>query len=290
MFAAVLKEIRIRQYTKNAFVFAAPVFAGKLFQGDIFFYAVLSFIAFSLIASAVYVGNDLLDIEKDRKHPVKRSRPIAAGVIPITYGIALFVILLAAALALACFINMSFLVVLIMYFVMNAAYSLKLKHIVIVDVMIIAFGFVLRAFAGVIVAGSGATTWFILCIFMLSLFLALAKRRGELLAVAQSAHGITRLVLQKYSVELLNMLIVVVCAIMLTSYALFSSSVTDVCIHGIPLMLFTFPLVVYGSFRYLYILMVCGDGEAPEEIFLKDKGILLTVSLYVISIVLIRDV
>ena len=290
MFAAILQEMRIRQYTKNAFVFAAPVFSGKFFLPEVLLDSILAFLAFSFVASAVYVGNDLMDREKDRRHPVKRHRPIAAGKISVAQAIGMIFVLLALGAALGGSISLSLLLLLMVYFLMNVAYSLYFKHVVILDVMLIAFGFVFRAFAGVIVAEAGATTWFILCVFMLSLLLSLAKRRGELVLLERSGRDITRKVLQDYSVDLLNMLIVIVCAVMLTSYALFSSSAHDVGIYGMPTMMLTVPLVVYGAFRYLYILMICGDGERPEEILLKDRGILLTVLIYAGCILWMRDI
>lgn len=289
MIADILQEMRIRQYTKNAFVFAAPMFSGKFFLPEVLRDSLLAFLAFSLVASAVYVGNDLLDREKDRLHPVKsRMRPVAAGKISAAQAVCMLLVLLALGMAVGGSVSLSLL--LAIYFLMNAAYSLFFKDVVIIDVMLIAFGFVFRAFAGVIVAETEATTWFTLCVFMLSLFLALAKRRGELVMLKQGGHGVTRKVLRDYSVELLNMLIAIVCSVLLTSYTLFSSSAHDAEICGMPMMMLTIPLVIYGAFRYLYLLTVRGGGERPEDILLKDRGILLTVLIYAGCILWMRDI
>lgn len=179
--------------------------------------------------------------------------------------------------------------ILIIYFIMNVAYSLYLKHVVIIDVMIIALGFVLRALAGVVAAGVAMTSWFILCIFMLALFLALAKRYGELVALAPAdgRPGTTRRVLADYSLELVRTLAIIVTAVMLTSYALFAQA-SDA--GGSPRLLLTLPLVIYGVFRYWYLLLLRGGGERPEEILLRDSGIRLTVISYILAIILARNI
>lgn len=174
---------------------------------------------------------------------------------------------------------------------MNLAYSFKLKHIVIIDVLIIAIGFVLRAFAGVVATGVGATSWFILCIFMLSMYLALAKRRGELELIKYNK-GKSRKVLENYSINLIDQIMAVVSAIMLTSYALFAQSASSGASNfedsiG---MLMTVPIVMYGVFRYMFLVHMRGLGEKPEEVLLHDKHILCTVILYILVILFLRDV
>ena len=168
---------------------------------------------------------------------------------------------------------------------MNIAYSVRLKHIVLIDVMIVAAGFVMRAFAGTIAIGVGASSWFVVCVFMLSMFLALAKRRSEMVLLAENP-GRQRRVLQDYSLELVNQLLTVVTAIAVTSYSLFAIQADDV---AEPFMLVTVPLVVYGIFRYLYLINIKGLGGKPEEILLKDKGIFGTCLIFFICIMVIRD-
>lgn len=165
---------------------------------------------------------------------------------------------------------------LLSYFVMNIAYSVYLKHIVLIDVMIIAAGFVMRAFAGTIAIGVGASSWFVVCVFMLSMFLALAKRHSEMVLLSEHPRR-QRRVLQDYSLELVNQLLTVVTAVTVTSYSLFAIQANDV---AEPFMLVTVPLVVYGIFRYLYLINIKGLGGKPEEVLLKDKGILCTCLIF----------
>lgn len=293
MFKEILKEMRIKQYTKNLFVYAAPLFTGNIFDINILTLTTEAFIAFSLIASVVYIVNDIMDIEKDRQHPKKKYRPIASGKISISFAILLVVIFLLIGFGIAYTINMGLCCILMIYLIMNILYSTWLKHIVLIDVMIIALGFVLRGIAGVIVIDSGTTTWFILCIFMLSLFLAIAKRRTEMKLFVSSTEN-TRKVLMEYSIKLLDQLLTIVVAITLTSYALFAVQITHdheyILGEELSYMMITIPVVVYGMFRYLYLIYTKDTGEAPDEILLKDKHILFTVVLYIISIIFIRNI
>lgn len=281
-----IKEMRPKQYTKNIFVFVAPLFAGKLLQLDIASQAILAFIAFSCTASVVYIINDIVDRDKDRQHPTKCYRPIASGALSIPSALLGSLILLCIAGYISYQLNTKLGGILIGYLIMNLAYSFKLKHIVIIDVLIIAIGFVLRAFAGV-----GATSWFILCIFMLSMYLALAKRRGELELIKYNK-GKSRKVLENYSINLIDQIMAVVSAIMLTSYALFAQSASSGASNfedsiG---MLMTVPIVMYGVFRYMFLVHMRGLGEKPEEVLLHDKHILCTVILYILVILFLRDV
>lgn len=293
MFKEILKEMRIKQYTKNLFIYAAPLFTGNIFDVTILKLTTEAFVAFSLIASVVYILNDIMDIEKDKQHPKKRYRPIASGKISISFAILLVVIFLLIGFGIAYTINMGLCCILMMYLLINILYSSWLKHIVLIDVMIIALGFVLRGIAGVIVINSGTTTWFILCIFMLSLFLAIAKRRAEMKLFIASTEN-TRKVLKEYSIKLLDQLLTIVVAITLTSYALFAVQITHnheyILGEDLSYMMITIPLVVYGMFRYLYLIYIKDTGEAPDEILLKDKHILFTVALYIISIIFIRNI
>lgn len=286
-----IKEMRPKQYTKNIFVFVAPLFAGKLLQLDIASQAILAFIAFSCTASVVYIINDIVDRDKDRQHPTKCHRPIASGALSIPSALLGSLILLCIAGYISYQLNTKLGGILIGYLIMNLAYSFKLKHIVIIDVLTIAIGFVLRAFAGVVATGVGATSWFILCIFMLSMYLALAKRRGELELIKYNK-GKSRKVLENYSINLIDQIMAVVSAIMLTSYALFAqsaSSGTSNFEDSIG-MLMTVPIVMYGVFRYMFLVHMRGLGEKPEEVLLHDKHILCTVILYILVILFLRDV
>lgn len=285
MIGLILQEIRVRQYTKNVLVYAAPLFSGTLLVPDMLRRSTLAFISFCLMASAVYILNDIMDREKDRQHPTKCHRPIASGNLSLPLAVGIFCALLLGAGILSWLVRPGLAVLLMGYFVMNIAYSVRLKHIVLVDVMIIAAGFVMRAFAGTIAIGVGASSWFIVCVFMLSMFLALAKRRSEMVLLSDNPSR-QRRVLQEYSLELVNQLLTVVTAITVTSYSLFAIQADNV---AEPFMLVTVPLVIYGIFRYLYLINIKGMGGKPEEVLLKDKGILGTCLIFVICIMIIRD-
>lgn len=290
MLKNILYEMRCKQYLKNFFVFVSPLFAGKLLHADIAICAILAFVAFCCASSVVYIVNDIADREKDRQHPVKCRRPIASGALSVPNAVMCGVMLLAVALGISFYVRLELLWIVLAYLIMNLAYSFGLKHIVIVDVLIIAFGFVLRAFAGVAATGVGVTSWFVLCIFTLSLFLALAKRRGELVLLRHE-RGKQRKVLKNYSLVFLDQIMAVVCAIMLTSYALFAqnASMTTGGGHSFG-MLLTLPLVMYGVFRYMFLVHMRGLGEKPEDVLVHDKHILGTVLLYVICVVLMRNI
>lgn len=281
----LMKQMRVRQWSKNLLVFAAILFDGSLFKASLFLASTLAFLSFSFISSTVYIINDIMDVEKDRQHPKKCSRPIASKAISIGTAKLLAIILLFGAIFLASRVNCYLIAILIVYFSVNILYSLKLKHVVIIDVMIIALGFVLRALAGVIAIGATTTHWFILCVMMLSLFLGLGKRKAELELFSGDNVG-QRKVLQFYSVKLLDQLITIVSAMTITSYSLYAAVDT----HNSPNhMMLTIPLVVYGMFHYLYLINNKKDGEQPEEILLKDRPIQITIFLYVIYMILIRN-
>ena len=288
----IIKEMRVKQYTKNLFIYAATLFSGNIFNLNILRLTTEAFIAFSLVASVVYILNDIVDKEKDKQHPKKCYRPIASGKISVKLAILLICIFLLISFVISCNINIKLSIIMLIYLVMNILYSWKLKHIVIIDIMIIAIGFVLRALAGVVVINSGITAWFILCVFMLSLFLAIGKRRAEMKLFVKSAKN-TRKVLKQYSVQLLDQLLIIVTAITLTSYSLFAIQMTYaheyILGEELSYMMITIPLVVYGMFRYLYLIYIEGLGEAPDEILLKDKYIWMTIVLYIFCVICIRS-
>lgn len=288
----ILKEIRVKQYTKNLLVFAAALFSGTLLEREVLLLTFFTFIAFSFVASSVYIFNDIMDRDKDRQHPEKCKRPIASGKISVPLGLFIAGFLVVTAICISLCLNIKLLFILALYMLINWAYSFRLKHIVIVDVMIIAFGFVLRALAGVVVINVGTTSWFILCVFMISLFLALAKRRAEMQLFLRDP-GKRRKVLEEYTIQLLDALLFVVTAMTLTSYSLFaiqSSKPNEVLWGDISYMICTIPIVIYGVFRYMYLIYKKGQGGSPDEILIHDKHILGTAIVYVLFIMCIRGV
>ena len=289
MIKLLCKELRPTQYLKNLFIFSAPLFAGNIFKLSIIEETIFAFVSFSCMASVIYIINDIVDREKDRQHPVKCNRPIASGSLSVGVASIFSLILFILAIIISLYINIELTEILLFYMAINVLYSFRLKHVVIIDVFIIAIGFVLRALAGAIATGTLVTSWFMLCVFMLSLFLALAKRRGELEALRHEKSK-QRKVLQNYSIKLIDSIMAIVSAIMLTSYSLFAQSSSEYTRGGqLSDMMLTVPVVMYGVFRYMFLVYIHGLGEQPESVLLKDKHILCTVIIYILVVLIIRD-
>ena len=273
--------LRPKQWTKNILVFAALIFSIKVVTVEMWIKCIAGFILFCLVSGCVYVLNDYVDREADSRHPEKKYRPIASGRLRPSHALLFGCFLLAGSLLLAFILDPLFSLLLLVYFMTNVAYSMKLKHIVIIDVMVIAFGFVLRAIGGGLVIGIAFTPWFLICTMLLALFLAISKRRHELYLLSEHK-GEHRKVLDQYSPELLSQLNSIVTTAAIMSYSLF----TFTSGHTIHLM-WTIPLVMYGIFRYLYLIHMKGKGGRPEEILLEDGHILTTVMLFALMVVII---
>ncbi|WP_440960891.1 decaprenyl-phosphate phosphoribosyltransferase [Paenibacillus nitricinens] len=276
----ILFEMRIKQWTKNLLVFASAIFSGAILNPSTLIDAFLAFLSFSFMASTIYIINDIVDVEKDRLHPEKCHRRIASGAISIPAAIMIGIITFIIAIGLAYSINYSVILAVLAYFVMNLSYSLYLKHVVLIDVMIIAAGFVLRAVTGALAVDGVLTSWFILCTLGLSLFLALGKRRHELLLFKNDPSN-QRKVLNFYSVEMLDQLMTIITGVLIMFYSMYAASEE-------PAMMFTIPFVLYGIFRYYYLIHMKNAGGKPEEILLNDKHILVTVILFAILVVVIK--
>ena len=275
MFKNILAEMRIRQWTKNFFVYAAVLFHGNLFNTQAFAIATEVFISFSLTASGIYFFNDLCDLERDRLNPRKSRRPIASGAIGKASGLFCAAILMTAGLTVAYRINFPVFAIVASYVVLNLLYSAGLKRLMIVDVLIISYGFVSRTIVGALATQIQMTTWFVLCVMFLSLFLALGKRRHDL--------ATSTIAQRSLHVEFVDQLMTIATAGIIMCYSLFTLSTARE-------MIFTLPLVLYGVFYYLYIVRVKGIGGAPDEILYTERPILITVLLYVVCVILIRDV
>ncbi|MDD4561915.1 MAG: decaprenyl-phosphate phosphoribosyltransferase [Syntrophomonadaceae bacterium] len=279
-----IKELRPKQWTKNLLVFAALIFTIPDITVNMIYVAVAGFILFSFVSGSVYILNDLVDLELDRQHPTKRNRPMASGDLPPAIAVSAGSILLMVSLVTSYYLNTWFGLILTIYFVLNVAYSFYLKNVVIIDVMVIATGFVLRAAGGAYVIDVPMTPWFIICTMLLALFLAISKRRHELTLVEQAGGSEVdyRAVLDSYSTRLLDEMNSIVTTATIISYALF----TFTSGHTLNLM-WTIPLVIYGIFRYLYLIHIENKGGQPDEILLQDKPILITVLLYTVLLVVI---
>lgn len=277
----LVRSMRVRQWTKNLLVLAALLFSsGQATQAQVY-HNLFAFVLFCLCSSAVYLLNDFVDRESDRLHPQKCNRPMAAGTLNPYLGLAVSLGLLATTLFYGFSLSSAFGLVLMAYFANSALYSLRIKHIVLLDIMSIASGFVLRAVGGGIAINVSMTPWFLLCTLLLALFLAIGKRRYEL-GLLDGARLEHRRVLRKYSVQLLDQLtsIVTTCTIMCYALYTFTSGKPEA-------LMATIPLVIYGIFRYLYLIHIENKGGRPEKILLGDKHILLTVAVYSLIVLVI---
>jgi 4-hydroxybenzoate polyprenyltransferase len=285
MLTAIIKTMRPRQWIKNGFIFAALVFDQQLLNFRSLMDTAIGFVLLSLGASAVYLINDIADLEQDRQHPVKRHRPLAAGKISSnTAGIAAalsFIIAVGCGFAL----NIKFGAILLTYIVLNFLYSFWLKHIPIIDVLVVASGFVLRVASGVtLITVQRFSPWLYMCTTLLALFIGLGKRRAEMVLLAENANSHRR-VLDGYTIPFLDQLIVIVSSTTIVAYSLYTFSAENLPDNH--LMMLTIPFVVYGIFRYLHLVNVQNAGGAPEELVLTDWPLLATVFLWGITAVAI---
>jgi len=282
---ALFKTMRPHQWTKNVFVFTALVFDRKLFQVEPLARTVSAFVLFCLASSAVYIVNDLADMESDRQHPTKRFRPLAAGELDPRLARAAASVLAVAAVAGSFSLGWPLGAVLTAYLVLQLAYSFLLKHLVIIDVMTVAAGFVLRVVAGVVtVQVERFSPWLYVCTTLLALFIAINRRRHELVLLAENA-GNHRRILNEYTVAFLDEMNGMVTASTVIAYSLYTFSAPNLPSNHA--MMLTIPFVLYGIFRYLYLVHVKGEGGAPDELILQDVPLFLTVVLWVIAVVLV---
>ena len=282
MLTGLLKTMRPRQWAKNVFIFAALVFDKQLFHVDAFLHTLAGFVLFCLISSCVYIFNDLADVEADRQHPEKRNRPIASGKLPVNAAWTAGILLVIITLVFSWLLTPAFLYVVSFYFVLNMAYSKWLKHIAILDVLIIAIGFVLRVHAGVtLIHVERFSPWLYIVMFLLSLFLGFGKRRAELALLAHGA-GSHRKVLDGYTLPLLDQYIMIVSGTTIVSYSLYTFSAPNLPENHA--MMLTIPFLVYAIFRYLYLVEVKHAGGAPEEILLSDRPFQIAMVLWALTV------
>lgn len=275
----LLRALRPPQWIKNFFVLAALVFSQHVLDPVFLLRSGTAFVCFCLISSAVYLFNDIQDLENDRQHPQKRHRPIASGRVGIPTAGITAVLLAAAALWMAFGLDFRVGLVILTYGLLNLGYSTYLKHVAILDVMIIAAGFLLRAIAGAFAINVEISSWFILCTMLLALFLGFVKRRQELILLEENAVGHRR-ILEEYTPEFLDQAISVVTAGTLLAYALYTMSPEVAQKLGTPHLNLTIPCVIYGLLRYLYLVYRKGEGDNPTSTVLKDPPLLLTGALW----------
>ncbi len=278
---AAVEALRPRQWAKNGLLFAALVFSVHFTDPRAVLRALAGFAAFCLISSAGYILNDARDVEADRAHPTKRRRPIASGRLPLPLAWAEMVAAFAGGTAIAWWLSPWFLLVALLYLATTVSYSLYFKHVVILDVMFIAAGFLWRAAAGAVAIGVTISPWLLVCTAFLALFLGFNKRRGELMKMADQA-TVTRRNLADYTPEFVVELQAVTSSGAIISYAIYT-----VLGSPTPWLLLTLPHVLYGVFRYIWLVTVKSEGGAPDETLYRDRPILLTVVLYGLTAVAI---
>lgn len=283
---ALFATLRSQQWVKNFVLFAGLVFSQNLSKTDMLLKTLAGFALFCLLSSSVYILNDILDVESDRKHPLKSNRPIAKGEIKISTAVLLSILLSLISLSLSVWLSPLFALTAIGYFILNLFYSLYLKHVVIIDVMCIALGFVIRAVAGAVLIGVEISAWLVVCTTLLALFMGFGKRRHELLLLETQATD-HRKALSEYSPYFLDQLISVVTASTVVAYAFYTLSPEVESKLGTKHMDLTIPFVLYGVFRYLYLIHQKEGGGSPTRMLLNDKPILANIILWLLAVILI---
>lgn len=279
--------MRPRQWAKNVIVYAGIVFDGQLFVLSSFLTVTVSFVLLCLISSAIYIINDLVDIESDRQHPKKRFRAIASGALPVPVARVASVVLIVGSIGGALAFSPLLAVVLLSYLLLHLLYSWRLKRIVILDLMSVAGGFVLRVLAGVVVIHVQAfSPWLYACTGLLALFIVIGKRRQELLELGEAAGGI-RLTLGQYSLPLLDDMLRMVITSTFIAYLLYTIEAPSVLLAGTKMGLLTVPFVLYALWRYLYLIHVEGDGSAPEDVLFRDRPLQISILLWGLTFVAI---
>ncbi len=279
-----LRLARPKQWSKNLLVLAALVFAVRFREPGDLLVGAMAFVAFTLLSASVYALNDVLDAQADRRHPLKKLRPVAAGTVGRGEALILAGLWAGAGLGLAFWLGPGFLACSAAYLILSTGYTVWTKHQVILDVLSLSAGFVLRAAAGGLALHVRISEWLLVCTTLLALFLGLAKRRGELEALAGKP-SLQRRILDHYSLPLLDQMIAVVASATLVAYALYAVS-AHAGSHG-PWMLLTVPYVLYGIFRYLYLAHQKGLGSAPEQVLLGDRPLQVNLVLWVLTSALI---
>jgi len=285
MLKALIKTMRLRQWTKNGFIFFGLIFDKQLFKPDPFLRTLEGFFLFCLISSAVYLFNDIADVEADRNHPVKKLRPIASGKLPIPVALITALLLTVVAIPLGFLLSPMFALILSSYLVINLLYSRWLKHVSILDVLIISSGFVLRVGAGVaLITVERFSPWLYMITVLFSLYIGLGKRRAELSLLAQGASA-HRKVFEGYTIPLLDQFITIVSGMTIVAYSLYTFSAPNLPENHT--MMLTIPFVVYGIFRYLQLIQFGHVAGSPDEVALKDRPLQITVLLWGLAVIAI---
>ncbi|OGB86905.1 hypothetical protein A3H38_00180 [candidate division WOR-1 bacterium RIFCSPLOWO2_02_FULL_46_20] len=282
---ALFKILRPAQWTKNFFVFAALIFSLNFLNPALLCKVLFAFVIFCLLSSAIYIVNDIRDAENDRKHPQKKFRPIANGQVKLPQALGLALVLLFIAIPASLYLDSAFALVALSYVLLMLLYTFLIKEMVIFDVFAIAAGFVLRAVAGVVVIDVSLSPWLILCTILLSLFIGFGKRRHELLTLGEGSDH--RRSLKDYNPQLLDQLISVVAGATIVAYAIYCLWPDTVIKFGTKNLFYTIPFVIYGIFRYLYLIYKKDEGGRPEKILLTDIPLIIDILLWIAALAII---
>jgi decaprenyl-phosphate phosphoribosyltransferase len=283
---AYLTLLRPRDWAKNLFLFIPLFFSGELFNWNIYPKLILGFVSFCCIASSIYIINDYRDIDDDKKHPDKSKRPLASGAVSKTRSLIICIVLILAGFGIAYFIREKFLFILSIYFVLNLAYCFGLKHIPILDIVILAIGFVLRVKGGAVIAYIGVSEWLNIMIFLLALFMAIGKRRDDVLLKLVSGTDMRRAI-KGYNLDYLNVVLALVCAVIVVAYFMYTMSPEVIKRMGTYRLYYTCLFVLAGIMRYLQIIFVQAASGSPTKILYKDRFIQISLLLWIFSFYLI---
>ncbi|MHB1049799.1 MAG: decaprenyl-phosphate phosphoribosyltransferase [Bacteroidota bacterium] len=287
MIVATIKLMRPLQWLKNGFVFTPLIFSKHLLHADYAVSAVLAFFAFCFASSAVYILNDILDKESDTLHPIKKKRPIASGELSVRFALTIAFIVCIIAIAFSSYLPSGFSWILLLYVAIQVAYSFRLKKVVILDIFVIAAGFMLRVFAGALAIQVSISHWIVITTLFLSLFLAISKRRSELVMITKQNIESPRRVLKEYSIPFLDALLIISTTGMVLSYSLYTMAEKTIVVFGSEYLIFTTVFVLFGIFRYLFLVFVREEGENPALILVKDAPMALNMSLWLITCIAI---
>jgi len=274
--------LRIKQWIKNLLIYIALIFTNNLFNLKLFLITTIGFFLLCFAASSIYILNDIKDAKEDRHHPNKKHRPIASGRIKPDLALSISIILLLTSLFGSFIIEKKFFIVILVYILLSVAYTFKLKHLVILDILTVASNYVIRAISGAIIINVAISPWLLICTSLLALFVILGKRRYELSLASAIKH---RKILEEYSIPLLDEMISVTTASTISAYALYTFTSETALRHNY--LLLTIPFVLYGIFRYLYLIHKKNMGGSPENIFLKDLPTIINIILWIMTIVII---
>jgi 4-hydroxybenzoate polyprenyltransferase len=279
----IIISLRPHQWSKNLVVFAALIFSGNVFVPKDVELAFITFVLFSLASGSVYLFNDILDRKEDAIHPAKKLRPVVSGKLAIKYAASASLIICLVSIIGSFILNQVLACIFIVYITLTVLYTIKLKHIVVVDILIVAIGFVLRAIAGAVVIAVKISPWLLVCTLFLALFMVIGKRRHEFVLLQENAAD-HRKILKEYNLLLLDQMIVVVTAASIVSYALYTLDNDTVEKFQTEYLVYTIPFVILGIFRYLFLIYKKNLGDRPEQILLNDKGIIITILLWIITV------